>query len=97
MGSWKITVPPQTLASPVREDQVGSIVGEAGLWDQGSGDSEGTQLGTIAGSCGQDLCEADEAPSSQGSGEAQLEKEKRRGGISHKTIEGPLYRYWRYG
>lgn len=81
----------RALASPVRKDKVRSIVVEA------SGDSEGTQLGTVR-SCGQELCKVDEAPSSQGPGEAQLEKGKQREeGIndhhawaSHQNLAGPL-------
>lgn len=70
---------------------------EAGLWGQSRGDSEGTQLGTVR-SCVQELWEGAEAPSSQGPGEAQLEKGKwgeegtndHHAWASHQTLAGPL-------
>lgn len=47
MGSQKTTAPPRALASPVRKDKVRPTVTEAGLWGQGRGDKEGTQLGIV--------------------------------------------------
>lgn len=82
----------RALASPVRKDKVRSIVVKAGLWR-----FRGNTVGTVR-SCGQELCKVDEAPSSQGPGEAQLEKGKQgeeeindhHAWASHQTLAGPL-------
>lgn len=58
---------PRALASPGRKDKVRSVVVDAGLW-RFRGNTAGNSR-----SCGQELCEVDEAPSPQ----AQLEKGKR--------------------